>query len=86
MKKILTIILIILGGIIGSALGDACAHVNGFQWLAIGGTIGIKNPIVLSLSFVELTLGFWCKLNVAGIIGLLLMAFVSKKVLSWVKI
>lgn len=86
MKKVLTVILIILGGIIGSALGDMCVSIKGLQWLALGGTIGIKEPVVLSLSFVELTLGFWCKMNIAGVIGLLFMAFISKKVLSWVKI
>lgn len=86
MKQILTVILIIMGGLLGSALGDMFATTSGLQWLAIGGTIGFKEPVVISLSFLEFTFGLWCKLNVGGAIGLVLFAFLSSKVTKWVKL
>lgn len=86
MKKFLVCILIVLGAIIGSALGDMCAGIGALKWLSIGGTIGFSDPIVLNLTFLKLTLGFWCKLNIGGLIGILLMAFISKRVVKWVKI
>lgn len=86
MKKILVIVLIVLGAIIGSALGDLCATTSALKWLAIGGTIGFKDPIVLNLTILQLTLGFWCKLNIGGLIGIIFMAFISKKVVKWVNV
>ncbi|MCX8074384.1 MAG: DUF4321 domain-containing protein [Clostridia bacterium] len=87
MKKILTIIFILLGGLIGSVVGEACVGVDGLNWLAIGGTVGFKDPIVLTcMSFFEITFGLWCKLNIGGAIGIILFAFLSDKVLKWVKI
>ncbi|MNP35726.1 hypothetical protein D3C76_1290730 [compost metagenome] len=86
MKQILTVILIIMGGILGTAVGDVCINANGLQWLAIGGTIGLKEPVIVSLSFLEVTFGFWCKLNIGGVLGLVLFAFLSSKVTKWVKL
>ncbi len=86
MKQILTIIIVIMGGIIGVALGDMCSTIKGLSWLAIGGEIGFKDPLVVNLSFLEFTIGIWCKINIAGVIGLLSFALVSRKVLKWAKI
>lgn len=86
MKQVLTVVLVIMGGILGVAIGDMCANASGLQWLAIGSTIGIKEPVIVSLAFLEFTFGFWCKLNIAGVIGLISFAFLSSKVTSWVKL
>lgn len=86
MKQIFTIVFIILGAIIGCGLGDICSGIESLKWLAIGGEIGFKNPILLDLSFLQLTFGIWCKINLAGILGLILTAFMSSKVIKWLKI
>ncbi len=86
MKKIIVIIFAILGIVVGSSFGDTMNNVGGLGWLAIGGEIGFKNPIVLDLNFLQFTIGFWCKINIAGVLGLVIFSIVSKKVLDWLKI
>ncbi len=86
MKKIFTIIFITLGGVIGCAIGNICSNINNLKWLAIGGEVGFKDPLVIDLSFLQLTFGIWCKINIAGILCLILFAFLSHKVTKWLKI
>ena len=86
MRKIFLIIFIVLGGVLGCALGDYFLNFNALKFLGIGAEIGFVNPLTLDLSFITLTLGFTCKINIAGIICLLLFALLGKKVVSWLKI
>ena len=62
------------------------ASVNFLSWLALGGQIGFSEPVVLDLNVIELTLGFWCKINIGGVIGLIVFAFISKWLTKWLKI
>lgn len=86
MKKIIVIVFAILGMIVGVSLGNTAAGMDGLQWLSIGGEIGFKNPIVLDLEFLQFTIGFWCKINVAGVLFMVIFALVSKKILDWLRI
>lgn len=86
MKTIFKIIFIILGGIVGSGIGGALSNVDALNWLSFGAEVGSKSPIILDLSFVQLTFGIWCKINVAGVLCLLIFAFLSNKVIKWIKI
>lgn len=86
MKKVIIIIFCVLGMIIGIGLGDFfSSNVPVLNWLAIGGEIGFK-PFTIDLSFIQFTLGFWSKVNLCGIVCMVLFALVSKKVLDWLKI
>ncbi|MDD2376409.1 MAG: DUF4321 domain-containing protein [Clostridia bacterium] len=86
MKKIFTMVFIILGVIIGCAIGTVCSDIEPLKWLAIGGEVGFKNPLLIDLSFLQLTFGIWCKINIAGILCLVLFAFISNKAFKWLKI
>lgn len=86
MKRIFTIVFLILGGIIGCAIGNMCASIDALHWLSLGGEVGFKNPMVIDLSFLQLTFGIWCKINIAGILCLIIFAFLSNKVFKWLKI
>lgn len=86
MKKIIVIIFAVLGMIVGGAFGDAATTIDSLKWLSIGGELGFKNPIVLDLNFLQFTIGFWCKINLAGVLGMVIFALASKKVLDWLKI
>ncbi len=86
MRKALIIILCALGLIVGVIVGEQLASTNGLSWLAIGGEIGFKNPVVLDLGMLVLTLGLWCKINIAGVIGLVLFALIAKWITGWLKI
>lgn len=86
MKKIFIIIFVVLGGIIGCALGDMCYNIEALKWLAIGGELGFKSPLIVDLSFLQFTIGIWCKINIAGVLCLILFSFLSNKVFKWLKI
>lgn len=85
MRKAIIIILCALGLIVGVIVGEQMAGTT-LNWLSLGGSIGIEDPLVLDLNVIELTLGFWCKINIGGVIGLVLFAIISKWITSWLKI
>jgi hypothetical protein len=86
MKKTIVIICAILGMIVGVAVGDAFSGVQYLSWLSLGGSIGLQNPVVIDISFMQFTIGFWCKISVCGVVFLVLFALLSKKILDWLKI
>lgn len=74
----LLLILLIVGGLIGSLLGTAFGHVlpilnQGFQ------PIGLA-PTTINLLVVTVTFGLLLKLNVASIIGFLLALLIYFKI------
>jgi hypothetical protein len=77
------VFIIILGALVGSALGEIIAFilpggvVKDFFLKAITASIG---PGTLNLVLITLTFGFSLKLNVAGIIGVIIAAYI----LRWV--
>ncbi|MEG0873254.1 MAG: DUF4321 domain-containing protein [Clostridia bacterium] len=86
MKKSIIVLFGVLGMIMGVALGEIAKSIEWLKWLAIGGEIGFKTPITLDLSFIQFTLGFWCKVSICGVICLVAFAFIAKKVTDWLKI
>ena len=60
--------------------------VNYLNWLSIGGAFGLQNPVTIDLSFIQFTIGFWCKVSVCGVVFMIIFAFLSKKILDWLKI
>lgn len=85
MRKAIIIILCALGMIVGVIVGEQMAGTS-LNWLSIGGNIGLEDPLLLDLGVIELTLGFWCRINIGGVIGLVLFALLSKWITSWLKI
>lgn len=86
MKKAIVIICAILGMIVGVALGDAFNSVSYLKWLSIGGSFGFKDPVTIDISFMQFTIGLWCKISVCGVIFMAIFAFLSKKIVDWLKI
>lgn len=86
MKKAIIIIFCILGMVVGLAVGEAMSSVSYLSWLSLGGEIGIKSPVVIDLAFLQFTIGFWIKITVAGVIGMVLFGLLSKVVVDWLKI
>ena len=86
MRKVVIIILCVLGLIVGVIVGSQMAGVNMLSWLSLGGQIGFASPIVLDLNVMQLTFGFWCKINIGGVIGLIIFALISKWLVDWLKI
>ena len=86
MKQLLIIIFIVISVIIGCILGESVAHIESLSFLNLGGSFGFKTPFILDLSFITLTFGIWCKINVAGVLALIISAGLSPKIFKWLKI
>ncbi len=86
MKRTMIIIFCILGMVVGTAVAQATAGVSMLRFLSIGGEIGIKTPFTIDLQFLQFTIGFWIKVTVGGVIGMVLFGFISKVVLDWLRI
>lgn len=81
MKTVIKIITIFAGIILGGYLGELALSVPVLSFLAWGKELGFTQPIVLDLNIIKITLGFVCKLNIAGILGLIISLILVKKVL-----
>lgn len=80
-KNIWILLVFILSGlVIGGLLGDIASKVSGLDWLSYGQSFGLTQPVVLDLNIINITFGFWLKINVASIIGIVLAIFIYKKI------
>ena len=86
MKQLLIIMFIVISVIIGCILGESLAHIEMLNWLSLGGSFGLENPVILDLSFITITFGVWCKINVAGVLALIISGAISPKLFKWLKI
>lgn len=72
----LLLFFILVGAILGGIIGEAF---SGFvPVLTYGKSIGL-NPTTLDLSIVKMTFGFTMKLNLAGILGIVIALFLYKR-------
>lgn len=72
----LLLFFILVGAILGGIIGEAF---SGFvPLLTYGKSIGL-NPTTLDLSIIKVTFGFSMKLNLAGIIGIVIALFIYKR-------
>lgn len=86
MKKTIVIIFGIVGMILGVALGEMTTAIPALNWLAIGGEIGFKTPVTVDLDFIQFTFGLWGKISICGVLCMVALAFISKKVVDWLKL
>lgn len=87
MKRTIIIVCCILGMIVGVTLGEYLAALTpALKFLALGGQIGVKTPFVVDLLFMQFTFGLWLKVNICGVICMVIFACISKVILGWLKI
>ena len=82
MKNFLKVMIIFMGIVLGSYLGELALGVSWLKFLSFGKDIGFAEPISLDLGFLQITFGFLCKLNLASILGFIIAFFVIKKVVK----
>ena len=66
--KFISIIFILAGLVIGGLIGNLTSNIDGLSWLSYGEEFGLRDPIVLDLNVLTLTLGLTIKINIASII------------------
>jgi hypothetical protein len=65
----------LLGELLGSLLPAGLAH----DLIARGPTIGLQPPATLDLRFLALTFGLVVKVNLVGVLGIVLAAFALRR-------
>ena len=78
--KIVSILFVLAGLVIGGLIGDLAGNVDWLSWLAFGEEFGLKSPIVLDLNVMAITLGLTIKINIASIIGVVIALVIYRKV------
>ena len=71
------VLLLIIGGLTGSVIGNALAPV--IPWFKTIGSIGLK-PATLDLQFLSLTFGLTMALNPLTVVGFIAAYFVYRRV------
>lgn len=82
MKNFFKVMMVFMGIVLGSYLGELALNISWLKFLSFGKNIGLADPVVLNLGFINLTFGFMCKLNLASILGFILAFFVIKKAIK----
>ena len=79
----LFLLVFVAGLVVGSLLGELLASILpvwlGQDLIAKGPTIGLNPPSTLDLRFLALTFGFTIKVNLVGIIGIVIAALTFRR-------
>ena len=73
---------VVLGGFLGELLEElshAADWLDFLKWGNYGVSFGLTNPVSLDLSVFAVTFGFTIRFSVCGIFGMLLGAFIYRK-------
>ena len=79
----LIVLVVVVGLVVGSLLGELLGAMlrEGLvqDFLTRGPTLGLTSPATLDLRFLSLTFGFALKVNVVGLVGVVLSALALRK-------
>ncbi len=79
----LTLLVIVAGLVVGSLLGELLGglvpHSWGHELLTRGPTIGLTSPATLDLRLLSLTFGLAFKVNVVGVVGIVIAALTLRR-------
>jgi hypothetical protein len=79
----LTLVVVVAGVVVGSLLGELLGRLipaGPVQDFLVGGpTIGLTPPATLDFRLVSLTLGLAFKINIVGVLGLVVSAFTLRR-------
>lgn len=77
------ILVLLVGAVIGSFLGELAGSFLPQGWLQIlltrGPTVGLTSPATLDLHFLSVSLGLTLKVNLVALLGLILAAIILRK-------
>ncbi len=73
------VVIVIAGAMLGSVLASAVGESTYLSWLGRSRTIGLAPPVVIDLHVLTLTLGRTLRLNLAVVLGILIAAFVFRR-------
>lgn len=72
------ILMMLIGIVLGGALGQLASNVSFLSWLNYGDTFGLSQPLVLDLGLFVLTFAVTIKITIAGIIGVILAIIIYR--------
>jgi uncharacterized protein DUF4321 len=79
----LVLLVVVAGLAIGSLLGELAGSLVPSGWvhelLTRGPTIGLAAPATMDLKFLSLTFGLGLKVNLVGVLGIVLAAFALRR-------
>lgn len=79
----LVVLILLVGAVIGSFLGELASTLLPQGWLqnllTKGPTVGLKNPATLDLQFLSVSLGLALKVNLVALLGLILAALILRR-------
>lgn len=78
-SSFILIVFVLCGLVIGGLIGELTQGVSWLSWLAYGQSFGLTNPVTLDLGVMQLTVGLMFKINIAGIVGIIIAIFLYKK-------
>ena len=78
-NTIVLILFLLCGLVIGGLIGELTKGVSFLNWLSYGQSFGFADPVTLDLGLIQFTLGLMFKINVSGILGIILAIFIYKK-------
>lgn len=79
-NPILLVLFIILGGILGTFIGDILgSRISALSFIKTMYNIGTASPLLVDVKMFTLTLGLNIKLNIMSIIGIILAIIIYRK-------
>lgn len=71
-------LLILVGIVLGSFLGQLTSGVSALSWLNYGQSFGLANPVKLDLGVLVLTFGLTIRFTIGSIVGIIIAAVIYR--------
>ena len=73
------LLLLMAGIVVGGFIGEYVAGLPYMGWLGYGQAFGFEDPVRLELGILTLRFAFMARINMAGILGMLISFFVYRR-------
>ena len=77
--RLILILFILAGLVIGGLIGEVASNVDWLSWLSFGQEFGLTEPLTLNLNVMVITFGLVIKINIASIIGVGIALLIYRK-------
>lgn len=71
----------LVGLVLGGILSNYASNIKYLEWLKIGSTIGMDNPVNINLAVIHLTFGIRFDMYIGSIIGLIIALVLYRRLI-----
>ena len=77
-EKNVLLLYMLIGIALGNVVGNAFLNIAMLKWLGYGMGFGIREPVIIDLGAINITIALLVNINIAGIVGMCISIILFK--------